>query len=77
MMSESQLLNPLYDPNKIDPDHEAIRKLVGHFDKFGYSVGNVCDVFELCGHLVCQASVDLWVAIEQTKKALNGEELTL
>lgn len=77
MISENQLLNPLYDPAGIDPDNESIRRLVGHIDKFGYSVGAVCDVYELCGHLLCEMSYELWVAIDQTKRVLRGEEPVL
>ena len=66
-----QILNPLFDPANIDPDSKHIKAFLESIEQDGYEVGTVCDVYELCGHLLCAASYNLWMAIEDTKKALN------
>lgn len=68
-------LEPLVDPENIDPDNGHIQKLVNRFEEIDPMVGAVCEVYELCGHLLCAKSYELWCALDVTKKALAGEEI--
>jgi len=62
--------DPLWDKEGIDPNNESITALLNVIELGQYSVGMVCDVYELCTHLVCKKSYELWAAIDSTKRHL-------
>lgn len=72
---------PLFDPEAIDPENEHIEELVTAIHQGDYEFGQVCGVYEMCGHLLCAKSYELWVAYDKTVRALrnwklNGKEAT-
>ena len=77
MISDDRMLNPLFDPQEIDPENESIQGLVNLFDSEQYRVGQVCDAYEMCSHLLCETSYELWCALQVTKQALAGKEIKL
>ncbi len=64
-------INPLFDPEVIDPEGLHLRGLVEAMS-FSHSIlGTVCHVYGLCGHPLCAASYSLWRELERARQALN------
>lgn len=61
----------LQDDEHIDPEGTALRALVERLRLEPHGFGAVCQMFELCSHPLCQASITAYFELERAEVALG------